>query len=58
MFVVLHEFLVYGINTFVFVYICREFFYALVYKFQADGFMKENETGIVIALSAVVQVLI
>lgn len=33
----------------------REFFNTLVYKYQADTHMKINETGIVIALCAVVQ---
>mmetsp|Transcript_25306 Transcript_25306/g.42700 ORF Transcript_25306/g.42700 Transcript_25306/m.42700 type:complete len:504 (-) Transcript_25306:849-2360(-) len=35
--------------------VMREVFSALVYKYQADTFMKKNETGITIALCAVVQ---
>lgn len=35
--------------------IMREFFSVLVYKYQADTLMKKNETGIVIALCAVIQ---
>lgn len=35
--------------------VMREFFSALVYRYQAESFMKKNETGIVIALCAVVQ---
>lgn len=35
--------------------IMREFFSALVYRYQAETYMAKNETGIVIALCAVIQ---
>ena len=39
-----------------FVVVSREFFDVLVRRYQADTFVAQNETGIVVALSAVAQV--
>lgn len=44
-------------NLHIFCLFYREFFNVLVYKFQAETFMKQNETGIVIAMSALIQVM-
>ena len=43
------------VNMFYSFFLCREFFSVLVYRYQADTYMKSHDTGIVIALCAVVQ---